>query len=118
MIMTEEEQDLIYKFIYLPLVRKVLEHDLAKIKRAGLKFNDPYITFMEKRIIQVGKELGNIKWKMSARKIKVYGNGVEKDRVETMWKYLAVCRGYEEEIRLPVYVIETNVRDYIGEYIK
>lgn len=118
MIMIEEEQDLIYKFIYLPLVRKVLEQDLIKMKQAGLKFTDPYVEFMEKRIIQVGKEIGKVKWKMNARNIKVYGTGVEKDRVETLWKYLVVCRGYEEEIRLPTYVIETHVREYVQEYIK
>lgn len=118
MIMSEEESDLVYKFIYLPLVRKVLERDLTKIKQAGLKFNDPYITFIEKRIIQTGKEIGDIKWKMNARNIKVYEDGLEKKESMTVSNYLVVYRGYREVVRLPDYVIRNNVMEYMRDYIK
>ncbi len=113
MYMTDDERELVFRFIFLPLVRKVFERDLKIIRQAGFKFPDLYSEYINKKLIEVSQEIGTIKQAMVKTQLKVY----EEERDDKGVTYLAVCRGYEERINFASHVIRSYVSEFMREYI-
>ncbi|NEU31973.1 hypothetical protein GN156_14480 [bacterium LRH843] len=115
--MNEDDRELTFKFIYLPLVRKVMEQDLIKIRQAGLKFESPYMTLIENKILQISKEIGMIKREMMKRSLSVYENRREiQSEATSVLKYLIVCRGYREEFNPDTILVKNNVEKIMRTY--
>jgi hypothetical protein len=110
----KDDEHLANQFIYLPLVRKVLERDLHFLRDAKLKFNEPYIEFVEQVIIQIGKDLGRVKKEMFQRRLSVYNQG----KVGELSVYLFVCKGYRREVRLFPHLMKQSVEEYVRKYFK
>ncbi|KHF39942.1 hypothetical protein [Halalkalibacter okhensis] len=108
----KDDEKLANQYIYLPLVRKVLERDLDSLRKAELKFNEPYIEFVEQIIIQIGRDLGQVKKEMFKKGINVYSQG----KVEEISVYLFVCRGYRRELRFFSHLMKQTVEEYVRQY--
>jgi hypothetical protein len=85
-MLSEEDLKLVMRFIYVPLVRKVLVQDMERIKNAGLKFHEPYLELFEKTLNKVGMDIRDIRKAMSKSGISVYDQG----KVNDQCKYLVV----------------------------
>ncbi|MFC0560125.1 hypothetical protein [Halalkalibacter alkalisediminis] len=109
----KDEEELITKGIYLPLVRKVLERDVEKLKKAELKFIGPYLLLVERTIIKIGLELGKVKRQLSQKGIYIYNEGIK----EGLCLYLIVIRGYRQEKKLFPHLMKQSVETYINEYL-
>lgn len=113
MHMSNEERDLVYQFIYLSFVKRVLERDLKIIKKAQLKFPDLYVEFLMERIFAVGKRIGTLKREMYKRKINVY----EEKHDHVAVYFLVVCRNYEENVSILNTIVRNNVYEYMKKYM-
>ncbi|WP_332697112.1 hypothetical protein [Halalkalibacter lacteus] len=111
-MLNKEEERLIFDFIYLPLVRKILVQDLEKVKNSKVKFTEPYILFMEKVINKVGMDLGKVKKTLFKKGITVYDQG----NVEQRCIYLIVCRGYRQKMNLFPHLMKNDVMEYMKKY--
>ncbi|MDT8861026.1 hypothetical protein N0O92_12355 [Alkalihalobacillus sp. MEB130] len=108
----KEEEFLANRFIHLPLVRKVLERDLLSLRKADLKFNEPYIQFVERVIIEIGKDIGSVKKEMFQKGLTVYNQG----KIGDVTTYLVSCRGYRREMRFFPHILKQSVEEYVHEY--
>ncbi|GAE36964.1 hypothetical protein [Halalkalibacter akibai] len=113
MLLEQEAEILVTKSIYLPLVRKVLERDMEKIKQADLKFHEPYLTIVERTIIRVGYDLGIVKRQLKNKRIFVYDQGIKEGRCT----YLVVNRGYRHERSLFPHLVKQTVETYVTGYL-
>lgn len=113
-MLDEEQENLVKKFIFLPLVRKVLELDKEKIKKAGFKFEETYLNIVERAITKVTSDLRDTKLAMKKIGMTVYDNG--KDDTGT-YRYLVVHKGYQREIGFLPNVIKVNVRECMDIYL-
>ncbi|MFC0470777.1 hypothetical protein ACFFHM_09805 [Halalkalibacter kiskunsagensis] len=111
-MLNKEEEELVFDFIYLPLVRRVLLQDIEKVKNSNVKFTEPYILFLEKIINNVGMDLGKVKKTMFKQGIIVYDQGI----IEQRCNYLIVCRGYRKEMNLFPHLMKNDVMEYIKKY--
>jgi hypothetical protein len=105
--------DLVLRYIYLPLTRKVLENDLGKVKNAGFKFEEPYLSLIEKTINKISMDILDLKKEMRKTDITVYDQG----KVTEKCNYLVVCRGYREEINLFTHLMKVKVQSYLNQYL-
>ncbi len=112
MHLNDEERSLVYRFICLPYVKKVLERDLSKIKKAGVKFPHLYDAFFHKKMDEVSYDLREIKKEMAKRKITVY----EENACEDAIRYLVVFRGYEQKISFSPPIMRNYVNEYLENY--
>jgi hypothetical protein len=112
-MINKEERNLVMKFIHLTLLRKVLEHDMEKIKNADLKFKEPYLLLLEKTTNKVGIDLGKVKKDMFKQGISVYNLGQE----DQVCKYLIACRGYRENMNLIPHLMKNTVLEYMEMYL-
>ncbi|GAE36453.1 hypothetical protein [Halalkalibacter akibai] len=112
-MLNKEELKLVKHYIYLPLLRKVLEYDNQKIKETNLKFTAPYLLLIEKTINQVSLDLGKVKKEMLRKGITVYNQG----KGDNVCKYLIVCRGYRENMNLFPHLMKNEVLEYMEQYL-
>ncbi|WP_227936402.1 hypothetical protein [Alkalihalobacillus deserti] len=112
-MLNKADEELITNFIYLPLVRKVFERDMEKLKTAELKFTTPYLSLVERTIMKVGIDLGKVKKQLSKKGIYVYDQG----QSEGLCLYLIVIRGYRREKSLFPHLMKQTVETYINEYL-
>ncbi|GAE25186.1 hypothetical protein JCM9140_1165 [Halalkalibacter wakoensis JCM 9140] len=111
-MLNKNEEFLASQYIHLPLVRKVLERDLLYLRKANLKFNEPYIQFVEQIITEIGKDLGAVKKEMFQNGLTVYEQGKSGE----VYTYLIVCRGYRSEMRFFPHLLKQSVEEYINKY--
>ncbi|ARK30875.1 hypothetical protein [Halalkalibacter krulwichiae] len=112
-MITNEDTALAFRFIYLPLARKVLESDLRRISNAGLKFKEPYLLLVEGAINKVGMDIGRLKLEMHRKGMKV----IDKGKQNNTCLYLLYCRGYEREIHLFPHLMKNDVQKYVMSYL-
>ena len=112
-LITNEEIAIASRFIYLPMVRIVLEGDMKRIKMPGLKFSEPYLVLVERALTKVGMDIGALKVEMGKRGIKV----VDMGKVDQMCHYVVYSRGYEREIHLFPHLMKNNVQKYVMTYV-
>ncbi len=113
--MLEEEQiDLVHHFIFIPFVRKVLEQDKEKIKKASFKFEHTYLNIVERAILKLSTDLRDTKLAMKKSGLSVYEQGKTESG---SYKYLVVHNGYRREISFLPHVIKLNVQEYIERYL-
>ncbi|KHF40697.1 hypothetical protein [Halalkalibacter okhensis] len=105
--------DLVLSFIYLPLTRKVLENNLGKVKNVGFKFEEPYLSLIEKTINKISMDIRDLKKEMRKTGITVYDQG----KVNEKCSYLVVCRGYREEFNLFPHLMKVEVQNYLNQYL-
>ncbi|MBU8907488.1 hypothetical protein [Desertibacillus haloalkaliphilus] len=107
--LNEQEQAIVHKYIFLPLLRKVLERDLASIKQSTtFKINEPYIEFIETIIKQVTADLRKTKQEMHKHGIKVHQ--------ESSTAFKAFSRGYESSFNFFQMAMKMHVENMMREY--
>ncbi|WP_413379362.1 hypothetical protein [Alkalihalobacillus sp. 1P02AB] len=101
-------------FIYLPLVRKVLEKDMGKFKKVGLKFERTYLNYLEKVTNKVGIDIGKVKRNMYKKGLTIYDQGRDE---KGCCKYLFVCREYRQNVTLFPHLMKNKVAEYLAQYL-
>lgn len=88
--LSREEQELSYKYIVLPLVKKVLEKDLTKFEsiKDHFKFGETYVDLVQQASLNVSKEMSNVKYSMKKIGLTVYQSKSD----EMFIKYDCFCR--------------------------
>jgi hypothetical protein len=112
-MLSSEDLELVMRFIYVPMVRKVLVRDMERIESAEFKFHEPYFALMEKTLNKVGMDIRDIKKEMSKSGISVYHQGLVSEKCN----YLVICRGYREEMNLFPHLIKNEVLKYMTQYL-
>ncbi|ERN52809.1 hypothetical protein [Alkalihalophilus marmarensis] len=116
-MLPQEDHELILQYIYLPLTRKVIEQDLAKMERANFKFRDVYLDFFRGKADWIGKDLGEVKRKLKQRGIMIHGPTDVEYGDTKFCRYLIVHKGQEKEMRLLAVHMRNNVREILASYI-
>ena len=113
-MLDEEHINLVHRFVFLPFVRKVLEQDQEKIKKANFKFEQTYLNIVERGILKLSTDLRDTKLAMKKAGLSVYQEGKTESGA---YKYLVVHNGYRREISFLPHVIKLNVQEYIERYL-
>ncbi|OLS35624.1 hypothetical protein BTR22_14295 [Alkalihalophilus pseudofirmus] len=116
-MLPQEDHELILQYIYLPLTRKVIEHDLAKMERANFKFSDIYLDFFKRKVDWIGRDLGEVKRKINQRGIAIHGPTDVGYGDTKFCRYLIVHKGQEKEMRLLGVHMRNQVRDILASYV-
>ncbi|MDV2683787.1 hypothetical protein RYX56_05620 [Alkalihalophilus lindianensis] len=117
MITTKDEYELILKYIYLPMTRRVIEKDLEKMEASKFKFSDIYLDFFKSKIDWIGKDIGELKREAKRKGIAVHELGVDSSSSVKYCNYLVVVRGQEQEMKVLSHVMANNVRDILRSYV-
>ena len=89
--MTKEEDELVHKYILLPLTYRVLVHDTKAIDDSGLKFKGFYYDLVEHALKQLSCDLREIKAEMRKQKIRMIKyDDLTYDAVVRGWTYRIV----------------------------
>lgn len=107
--LTEAEERLIQAYVFLPLVRRVLEHDKKAIEAGAIKFKDPYIELIDMMLNRVSMDLRDIKSEFGRQKIKMITHGD--------LEYEAVVRGWTHKVIYHPSVAREWVEKYMREYM-
>ncbi len=113
MLIPEHDELIIEKAIYLPLLVKILNRDLAVIEQSQFKFKQPYINFVDKVNHSIQKELSETKKYMFDNKIKVVESGTE----GSLLKYLIVYKGYERLDKYYIYTLRMRSERMLEDYL-
>jgi hypothetical protein len=113
MLLENESETLVTKYIHLPFVRKVMEQDMEMLKKTELKFRDPYLILVEKTILKVGIDLGYVKKELSKKGIRIYNQGLK----EGLCTYLIVTNGYHRERTFFPHLLRQNVESLVCQYL-
>jgi hypothetical protein len=62
--LTKEEKNLIYSYMLLPIVRRVLENDMKAIEASKVKFKAPYIRMIDEALKKLSYNLRDVKAKI------------------------------------------------------
>jgi hypothetical protein len=106
---TKEEKDLIYSYILLPIVRRLLERDMKDIEVSGIKFKEPYIRLIEDALKCLSVNLRDVKSEIWKRQIKMIRHG-DLD-------YEAVVRGWTHHVVLHPNLAKEWVENKISELL-
>ena len=107
---TKEEKDLIYSYILLPIVRRVLENDMKAIEASRIKFKEPYIRLIEDALKKLSHDLREVKsemWKLQIKMIR-----------HSDLDYEAVVRGWTHQVVLHPNLAKEWVEERISRYLK
>src|SRR5690606_32395768 len=91
MLIPEQDEMIIEKAIYLPMLVTILNRDLKVIANSQFKIKEPYIHLVEETLKTIQKDLSEVKKYMYSNKIKVEKLGAE----GTFTKYLVIHQGNE-----------------------
>lgn len=111
--MTEEDELLIHKIIYLPILIKVFERDLQVLEQSPLKIKEPYIEKVEKIIRTIRIDLKEVKADMRKRGIKI----LEERKEEGYTEYHFLCRGYEGKKNMWNQHLKSEVTRRMRDYL-
>lgn len=113
MIILEDDQQIIDKAIYLPLLIIILNRDLDAVEKTLFKFKSPYLMLIEETLKKVQNDLAEVKRHMYKNKIKV--ERLESERGFT--KYYILCRGYEDKTVFNNAVLRNRTEELMDQYI-
>lgn len=108
-----EEKALIEQMIFLPLVKKVLEHDV-NVLATYTKLPRPYLQLHEDVFRAVSDDLRITKREIYRRGIKVF----EESRDHSSIRYKAYVRGYEETHYYAFIFLKNKTEEYLARYIQ
>ncbi len=108
-----EEKSLIEQMIFLPLVKKVLEHDMNALA-TYTKLPRPYLQLHEDVFQAVSNDLRITKREVYRRGIKVF----EESRDHSSIQYKAYVRGYEETHCYALIFLKNKTEKYLTHYIQ
>ncbi|WP_313894663.1 hypothetical protein [Psychrobacillus sp.] len=115
MIISDQDQEIIDKAIYLPLLVIVLNRDLMAVEETPFKLKSPYRLLIEETLKKVQKDLAVVKMYMRKNKIEVERLG-ENERGFTEY----YTRSKDSEIRRAVNndVLRNKTEKLLDEYLK
>lgn len=107
--MTNEEDQLVHKYILLPLAYRVLVHDTKAIDASKLKFKRFYYDLVERALKQLSYDLRDVKYDIRKQKIRMIKHG-DLD-------YEAIVRGWTYHIVIHNMHASNWVEAKINEYL-
>ncbi|MET3505650.1 hypothetical protein [Halalkalibacter oceani] len=107
-LMDKEIAAIVHEYIFLSLARKVLERDKDKIKQSEVKIKTPYIELIDEKIIQLSKDLRDVKVEMNKKGIKIH-------KVNEL-RYSVHYKGYQREVGYMGYAMRTYVEEIMKRY--
>lgn len=115
MIISDEDQEIIDKAIYLPLLIIVLNRDLMAVDETPFKLKSPYALLIEETLKKVHKDLAEVKRYM--RK-----NNIEVERLEEnergFTEYHTICKEFEFRRSINNDVLRNKTEKLLDEYLK
>jgi hypothetical protein len=109
MYVSPSELALVKKHIILPYVVKILEHDIKVIRDIKLKAANAYIKELDRRMIEVFKEIDLVRKELREQNIKVYE--VKRNTKMGYWEY--ILRGNRHEMGLMWNIVRAEVEIYL-----
>ncbi len=88
---------------------------MEKFKKAELKFELTYLTYLEKVTNKVGIDIGKVKREMYKKGLTVYEQGRDE---KGYCKYLVVCRGYRQDVVLLPQAMKNKVAEHLAGYLE
>ncbi|WP_117017514.1 hypothetical protein [Aeribacillus pallidus] len=112
---TEQDKELAISFIVRQILISWLEKDYELFSFERFKIPETYHHLIEKVLLNISKDMREIKKELKERGIKIY----KPKRVnESFIEYLVVVRGYEWNPRFWDAALRNRVKDLAKEYIK
>jgi hypothetical protein len=108
---SQTELDLVKRHIILPFVVKILEHDIKVIRDIKLKAANAYAKEMDRRMIDVFKEIDLVRKDLREQNIKVYE--VKRNTKMGYWEY--ILRGNRHEMGFMWNIVRAEVEIYLME---
>lgn len=114
MMISDHDQEIIDKAIYLPLLIIVLNRDLMAVEETPFKLKSPYKLLIEETLKSVQRDLTEAKKYMNKNKIKVKRLGVNE---RGFTEYYTLCR--DSEIRRSIIndVLRNRTEELLDKYL-
>ncbi|MCC3358961.1 hypothetical protein [Bacillus sp. REN16] len=112
---SDNEQQLIYDYVYNTKLIELLESDLLKIDKSRLKITGSYVHLLEDILRKVRLYVKDMKMEMKRLDIKVFpGKYVE----DIIIQYLYTAHGYKGEMRFWDAALNNHVAEWLFKYLK
>ncbi len=113
LIPADQDEPIIQKAIYLPLLIKVLNRDLEAIKQSQLKLKGPYIKLVTQALHAIQRDSYENKKYMKRNNIKVERMKSEGDYTN----YLLIYKGYQQFDKYSNPVLKRRSEELLEEYM-
>lgn len=111
---SKEELALVKRFIIMPFVLKVLDHDIGVMQRSTLKMPSVYERVLKGIQDQVLLEMVITRRMMKERGVHVY----EQRKTDTGIRAKYICRGYHHDFALLWGLVRAEVETTLQGYVK
>ncbi|GIN71110.1 hypothetical protein J14TS2_15850 [Bacillus sp. J14TS2] len=109
MLIPEHEEPTIEKAIFLPLLIKILNHDLKAIAQSQIKLKEPYYRYVEKVMHAIQQDSYKNKKYMRDNNIKIY--------CLSHTKYEVIYKGYGHVRTYAKHVLKTRSKELLEDYM-
>lgn len=93
--MTETEETIMYKFIFLPLSKLVLEADIKEINNSKVRFAHQYCNYIHLLMDEISHELFEARKQARSLNMKVWK--VKQEKTTPHHTYRCVYRGFQKD---------------------
>lgn len=107
--LTDEEKEIIYSYIFLPLVRRVLEKDRKLIESGQFKLKQPYIDVIDRAFLKVNDDIRKTRKTMLEKGIKIHKQ--DEQNFKVFYRGEHDCSFHPSIIRNNV---EQRMKHYLG----
>lgn len=112
-IQTEEELELVNRYVLLGIVMRILDHDIGVIGTTSIKLPRFYESMLRGIQDRVLLELAAIRRQFRSMGIKVYEEKREKDGLHAQY----VCRGYHHQIFMLWGFVKAESEQVLKQYL-
>jgi hypothetical protein len=113
-MITEEELNMVKLAVMLPIIMSTLEHDITKMKEAGLKTPTVYVANLKRMQGYVMDDIKTVKRDMRNRGIKISEEG----KTTNGYKAKYLCRGYNHELIIGQNILKSLVVIRLAEMME
>lgn len=111
--LSEEQQQLIFQHVHLPLILHVFERDKKVIEGSNLKTKGPYLIMMDKVTQQVEQDIIENRKSLRKNGIIIYEQHSSREEITLKFKY----KGYQHSAGYVWHVISSNIKLLMEEYL-
>lgn len=85
--LSNDEQNLLFDFIYLTIIEKMLQKDFVAFEQSNFKLNSIYLSLLDSKLRIVQNQLKEIKFHMTKQRVKVFINHQASDDSFVQYNY-------------------------------
>ncbi|MEN1990259.1 hypothetical protein [Paenibacillus hubeiensis] len=111
MMISDDDHQLVKKYLELPVILDVLELNIKKMKAANLTLAPVFLLYFTSLQESLFHEMNDCKHQMRKRGIKILSNIRNEDRVTATY----LCRGYQQDIMLLGGKIKADAEEKLAE---